>query len=309
MKKYDLGKITKIEDLRSIWPNEAQDFSKWLAQKENLDMLGNAIGIEIHFEEGESAVGSFSVDLFATEEGTGRKIVIENQLEDTDHNHLGKIITYASGKGAEVVVWIVKRARDEHRKAIEWLNNNTGENIGFFLLEIELWQIDGSKPAPMFNVVEQPNEWAKSMKSSEELTETKKLQLEFWQEFSAYAFTKEPFKKIFGKRKPAAQHWYDLALGSSNYHLVLTVSPRNKEITNSIYIQDNKQLFDDFKQHKNDIESDYGKELEWHEAKIDCRITDKASAVLSDKSKWQEAFEWHIATALKFKEIVKKYDK
>ena len=115
-------------------------------------------------EETESAVGSFNVDIFAAEEGgTGRKIIIENQLEETNHDHLGKIITYASGKGAEVVIWIVKRARDEHKQAVEWLNQHTDKNIGFFLLEIELWKINDSLPAPKFNVVERPNDWAKTM--------------------------------------------------------------------------------------------------------------------------------------------------
>ena len=116
--KTSLGTIKKIDDLRSVWPHEAHDFSKWLAKEENLTLLSETIGIDIVLEELESAVGGFNVDLYATEEGTGRKIIIENQLEDTNHDHLGKIITYASGKGAEVIVWIVKRARDEHRLAV-----------------------------------------------------------------------------------------------------------------------------------------------------------------------------------------------
>lgn len=157
-----LGKIEKIDDLRTIWPHEARDFSRWLAEDENLALLSETIGIDIVLEERESSVGGFSVDLYATEEGTNRKIIIENQLEDTNHDHLGKIITYASGKGAEVVVWIVKRARDEHKQAIEWLNQHTDENVGFFLIEIELWKINDSVPAPKFNIVEKPNVWAKN---------------------------------------------------------------------------------------------------------------------------------------------------
>lgn len=158
-----LGKIKRITDIRS-WHHEEKDFSKWLAQDENLKQLSDAIGIDIVLEERESSVGNFSVDLYALEEGTERRIIIENQLEDTNHDHLGKLITYASGKGAEVIIWVVKRARDEHRQAIEWLNQNTGVNIGFFLVEIELWQIDDSAIAPKFNVVERPNDWAKQMK-------------------------------------------------------------------------------------------------------------------------------------------------
>lgn len=114
----------------------------------------------------ESNVGDFSVDLYATEEGTGRKIIIENQLEETNHDHLGKIITYASGKDAEVIIWIVKKARDEHRKAIEWLNQHTDENAAFFLIEIELWKINDSEPAPKFSIIERPNDWAMAMKKT-----------------------------------------------------------------------------------------------------------------------------------------------
>jgi hypothetical protein len=161
-----LGTIKKIENLRSIWPHEAHDFSKWLAKEENLSLLSDTVGIDLVLEELESAVGGFHVDLYASEESTGRKIIIENQLEDTDHDHLGKLITYAAGKSAEVIIWIVKRARDEHRLAVEWLNQHTDSNIGFFLLEIELWQIDNSPYAPKFNVVERPNDWAKFVKAA-----------------------------------------------------------------------------------------------------------------------------------------------
>ena len=131
-----LGKLEKV-NLRDIWPNEEYDFSVWLSKEENLKELSNTIGIDIVLEERESAVGKYSVDIYGKEEGTERKVVIENQLEDSNHDHLGKIITYASGKDAKTIIWIVKRARDEHRQAIEWLNSHTDEEVGFFLLEIE----------------------------------------------------------------------------------------------------------------------------------------------------------------------------
>lgn len=157
-----LGKMKKIKDLRSVWKNEPKNFSKWLSEEENLNLLGNEIGVDITLDQLESRVGDFSVDILATEVDTNKKIIIENQLEDTNHDHLGKIITYASGKNAEIIIWIVKRAREEHRKAIEWLNDNIDAKISFFLVEIELWQIDNSPLAPHFNVIERPNDWAKT---------------------------------------------------------------------------------------------------------------------------------------------------
>ena len=143
----NIGKLEKV-DLRDLWKHEERDFSAWLAQEENLAMLSDVIGVDINLIERESHVGGFSADLYAEEAGTENKIIIENQLEDTNHDHLGKIITYASGKNAKYVIWIVKHARDEHRQAIEWLNTHTDEEINFFLLEIELWRIGDSLPAP-----------------------------------------------------------------------------------------------------------------------------------------------------------------
>ena len=139
-----LSRLEEIRDLRTVWPHEALDFTPWLAREDNISLLADTLGLDISVEKIESCVGDFNVDIFASETGTDRTIIIENQLEDTDHDHLGKLITYASGKSADVIVWLVKRAREEHRAAIEWLNNHTDENIGFFLCEIKLFRIGGS---------------------------------------------------------------------------------------------------------------------------------------------------------------------
>ena len=161
-----LGKIQEVKDLREVWKNEAYDFTPWLAEEDNLSLLADAVGLEITLDETESTVGDFNVDIFATETGTDRKIIIENQLESTDHDHLGKLITYASGKSADIIIWVVKAAREEHRAAIEWLNNHTDEDIAFFLVEIKLYQIDNSNIAVKFEVVERPNDWAKEKKET-----------------------------------------------------------------------------------------------------------------------------------------------
>lgn len=304
-----LGTIKKIDDLRSVWPHEAYDFSKWLAKEENISLLSETIGIDIVLEGLESAVGGFSVDLYATEEGTGRKIIIENQLEDTNHDHLGKIITYASGKGAEVIVWIVKRARDEHRLAVEWLNQHTDSNIGIFLLEIELWQINDSPLAPKFNIVERPNDWAKSVKAVEGLSETKKLQLEFWQSFRDYAFAQPEFAQLFKARKASPQHWYNLSLGRSTYHLDFTVNTQKNRIGAEIYIDDDKELFNKFEAQREKIEKAFGAKLEWIEATKACRIlATTAGNIKKGQNGWKELFEWFIQSAVKLREIALEFD-
>lgn len=304
-----LGKIKRINDLRSVWQHETKDFSKWLAQECNLQQLSDAIGIDIVLEECESSVGSFNVDLYAIEEGAERRIIIENQLEDTNHDHLGKLITYASGKGAEVIVWIVKRARDEHRQAIEWLNQNTGVKIGFFLVEIELWQIDDSAIAPKFNVVERPNDWAKQMKNVASLSETKQLQLNFWQQLSEYIKSNESFAKEFSARKAQPQHWYDLSVGSSSYHVSLTVNTQKKRLGAEIYIPDDKDKFAMFKQYAQEVEESIGGKVEWREADKATRIITLYSYDISNESQWYFAFEWLMNKALIFKRIAKQFDK
>lgn len=303
----ELGKIERVEDLRKIWSNEARDFTVWLARDENLTMLGETVGMDINLEERESPVGSFSVDLFATEEGTGRKIIIENQLEDTNHDHLGKIITYAAGKEASVIIWIVKRARDEHRQAVEWLNQHTDENIGFFLLEIELWKINGSVPAPRFNVVERPNDWAKAMKASEGLSDTKKTNLEYWEAFKKYAFNKPEFKEIFSERKAYPQGWYDLSAGNRHCHITLTATMTKNRLAAQIYISKNKDLYSHFLGQKIAIEEFLGEEISWHEASIDAVFGYDTYNADFNTENWDKYFEWYCEKAIKLREVVKRF--
>ncbi|MBQ9863829.1 MAG: DUF4268 domain-containing protein [Bacteroidales bacterium] len=304
-----LGKMTRITDLRSVWPHEANDFTKWLAQEENLMLLSDTIDIELELVERESSVGSFNVDIFAKECNTNRRVIIENQLEDTNHDHLGKLITYASGKGAEVIIWIVKRARDEHRQAVEWLNQHTDNNIGFFLLEIELWQIGDSEKAPRFNVVEKPNDWAKTMKTVEGMSDTGLLKLEFWTGFNEAMGNNINFTSLFRSRKAASQHNYSLSIGSSAYCVVLTIETQKKYFGVDLYINDDKELFEKFKQNKEEIEDMLQSEVEWRESgkKKACRIMVKYNMNPTKRDCWPEVYQWFLAKAIVFKAIASKY--
>ncbi len=202
----NLGKLKEIKDLRKVWLHEALDFTPWLAEEDNLSLLSEAIGLDITVDETESSVGDFNVDIYATETGTDRRIIIENQLEDTNHDHLGKLITYASGKDAEIVIWVVKRAREEHRSAIEWLNNHTDENIAFLLIEIKLYQIGDSDIAVKFEVVEKPNDWTKEIKRITNNYPILQARYEYWSSFNDYAFQDKAFSREFNKRKPSTDH-------------------------------------------------------------------------------------------------------
>lgn len=308
MKMQTIGALKKIEDLRTVWKNEERDFSAWLSKTENLALLGNEIGIDLLLEEREASVGNGSVDILASEDGTGRKVIIENQLSDSNHDHLGKIISYAAGKDAKVIVWVVKKAKEEHQSAINWLNENTQEEIGFFLVEIELYQIGDSLPAPKFNIVERPNEWAKAMRSERDHSDTKQLQFSFWQAFREYAM-KTDFVHSFTLRKARPQHWYDIGIGMSEAHISLTVNTQKKKIAASIYIPDDKQLYAKFEQEKDSIEKELGCKLDWQpipEGKA-ARIGIEKSADLKSTSSWPEYFDWLLNLSRSFKITFNKY--
>ena len=165
-----------------------------------------------------------------------------DQLEDTNHDHLGKVITYAAGKGAEVVIWVVAHARDEHRQAIEWLNQHTDNDFGFFLVEIELWAIGDSLPAPKFNVVEQPNEWAKAIKMSEGLSETEQTKLAYWTKYREIALDTPELAQAFKLEKPRKSHASSLWCGTSVYHILLLIDTQHGRIGIELYVPDDKEL-------------------------------------------------------------------
>lgn len=301
----NLGTLKEITDLRSIWPHEALNFTPWVA--ENVDLLADAVGLDITVDETESSVGDFNVDIYASETGTDRKIIIENQLEDTDHDHLGKLITYASGKGADVVIWVVKHAREEHKAAVEWLNNHTDDKIGFFLCEIKLFQIGDSQIAPAFTVVERPNDWTKEIRKTASANSTQQQRLEYWQAFNDYAFSDANFSRIFNKRKPTTDHWMDFSIGSSACHIA--VSQKRKAVDVELYINDDKELFKSLFAHKDEIEKNMEMELEWKELpeRKASRILIEKTVNLDDRATWPEQFDYIMDTCIKMKRAFKRY--
>lgn len=303
----NLGTLKEITDLRSIWPHEALNFTPWVA--ENVDLLADAVGLDITVDETESSVGDFNVDIYASETGTDRKIIIENQLEDTDHDHLGKLITYASGKGADVVIWVVKHAREEHKAAVEWLNNHTDDKIGFFLCEIKLFQIGDSQIAPAFTVVERPNDWTKEIRKTASANSTQQQRLEYWQAFNDYAFSDANFSRIFNKRKPTTDHWMNFSIGSSACHIAVSQIQKRKAVDVELYINDDKELFKSLFAHKDEIEKNMEMELEWKELpeRKASRILIEKTVDLDDRATWPEQFDYIMDTCIKMKRAFKRY--
>lgn len=257
-----LGKLQEI-DIRKVWQHEQYDFSKWLAGEENIQELGDTLNLTLTDVETEKFVGNYRCDILCKDELTGKVVLIENQLEPTNHDHLGKIITYASGLDASVVIWIVASARQEHASAIEWLNKHTDEDLSFFLVEVHAYKIGDSDPAPQFKIIEQPNDFVKSVKSiskNSDLSDSERNRLEFWTQLNEIL---EERGKPFNKRKATTDHWYSIAMGSSECHISIDLVNKEHKIRVGVWIYDNKELFDKFFANKNEIEKACGFELAW----------------------------------------------
>lgn len=310
MQTTEFGRLTEI-NVRDLWPHEQYDFSNWLAKSENIELLNDILGLTLVDIDKEVYVGAYRCDLVAKDETTGLRIIIENQLETSDHNHLGQIITYASGLDAKVVVWIVKEAREEHRSAIEWLNNNTSKELNFFLIELHAYKIGNSLPAPKFEVVEGPNDFIKNAKNSNNTATTNKTQSErliFWTQFNELLTAKG---KPFNIRKATTDHWYDVALGTSEAHIGINLVNKEACVVVEVYISNNKLLFDQLYAQKEQIEQALGFNLDWR------RLTDtkKASRILysipglnfDNHSNYQQLMNEIIDKVVQMKKVFSKY--
>jgi hypothetical protein len=304
-----IGKLEEV-DIRELWKHEQYDFSEWLSKKENIENLNDILGLTLVDISKETYVGSYRCDLFAKDETTGIKVIIENQLEMSNHDHLGKIITYASGLDAKVVVWIVKEAREEHRSAIEWLNNNTNSNINFFLIEIHAYKIENSDNAPMFQVIEQPNDFIKnnkSINSNDTMNKSQSQRLEFWNQFNNVLVERG---KPFNVRKATTDHWYNVAIGTSNAHIDITLVNKDSVIGVELYITDNKEFFDKLYQRKDEIENDLGFKLDWrrlNNSKASRIVTFIKGLNFDDHSNYNELINKTIDLAVLMRDTFKKY--
>ena len=310
--KYNLVKLERFKNLREVWPNEAHHFTHWIADN-GLELLSDEIGLKGIVDPTceVQIIGNKRIDIVAKEEKSGKEVIIENQLEATNHDHLGKIVTYAAGRHeAAIVIWIVAKATDEHRKAVEWLNTRTDNNIDFFLVEIQLWKIDHTNLLPRFNVIVRPS----PKEIIRELSESDKYYYNFWNEFNRYAdsipehfFSSENFNC---QHKPHPENSYDLHInGYKKLKACIIVRRTEKFVKTGIYIPNDKSTFIQLFAHKEEINKTLKSELEWNEGKK------KASSVFLIKQfddfesvKGQNTiFKWLCDTTLIWKDIIKKY--
>jgi hypothetical protein len=294
--KAQLSHLVRVP-LREAWKHEAGDFTPWLAEADNLNHLSDALGLgELELVATEHWVGDFKLDILCTD-GTDQ-VIIENQLERTNHSHLGQLITYAAGIDAKKVVWVAEAFRPEHVAALEFLNQNTTEDLNFFAVEVELYRIGESPLAPKFEVVVKPNEWAKAgreqAKAASSTTPTKQRQLKFWLALVEALRARAPGIK---PQKPRPQHWLQISLGRSGFLLSPTASQKDSRLGVEVYINhaDSKQMFELLQQQRNSIETAVGSGLDWQQLPDAhaCRIAlYRPECPLDDESRWPEYLAW-----------------
>ncbi|MBS2033076.1 MAG: DUF4268 domain-containing protein [Deltaproteobacteria bacterium] len=297
-----LGKLARVQP-RSVWPHEAADFTPWLA--ENLAALGETLGLDLELVERESGVGDFSADIIAQESGTDRVVVIENQLEATDHSHLGQLLTYAAGKKARAVVWISPEPREEHREVIDWLNEGS-LGAEFYLVALEVLQIDSSKPAVNFRLVAFPNDWVREQRGDAQPSERMEAYRDFYQplldELRQRGFT--------NARAAQAQSWYAFSAGTSGFAYSAAFTAKG-QLRAELYLgapdRDlNKATFDRLAANRAALDAAFGASLTWDrlETKKACRVAILRDASIEDAPEALAAHRaWLIEKLLKLKQV------
>ncbi len=299
-----IGRLEKV-DPRKLWAGEATDFTPWLAKEENIELLGETVGIELEVISEEKSVGPFRADILCKSTIDNTYVLIENQLEKTDHNHLGQLMTYAAGLEAVTIIWIAKKFTEEHRAALDWLNRVTDENLRFFGIELEVYKIGNSEPAPLFQLISKPNDWTKAIHGGHkqgQLNDTQTFYREYWTAMKKYFESNGTRLK---HQKPQPQHWMNFAIGKSYFNMCSVASVRDNfnrveldlngpDATNRFLELKNKYEQESYNEIDENIIWDIveGKQMSW--------IYIRQDADINDRTKWEEQFKWLMETLEKF---------
>jgi hypothetical protein len=302
----ELGSIEPVNP-REIWANEALNFTPWL--RDHPDVLAKALGVDIELTDSEVSVGLFSVDLVGTDVSNGRRLIVENQLEATDHSHLGQVLTYAGGLNAATIVWISPAFRDEHRQALDWLNEHTDDSIAFFGLQLEVIKIGDSKPAANLRPVAMPNEWGHQIKQATESqpSEQNVLRQRFFD--SALTELKRQSPNFTNTSHAMPQSWLSMAAGRTGFQFTWSFS--KGQLRTELYIDagdqpTNKAYFDALNERAAELEGEVGYQLVWE--RLDSRRASRvytgrtfAPAELADES--HELRDWAVQSMLAFARV------
>ena len=297
-------------DLRLVWPNEAQDFTPWLAS--NPEHLGELIGIDLELEGEEMPVGRYSADIVFRDASTGDRIVVENWLEPTDHDHLGKLITYASGLQATYGVLVAREFRPEHRSALAWLNSISKTGTGFFGIEVHAVQIADSPTAVKLDVVVEPDDWSREVSVAVELSEGMARYRDWWSEFLPAFHARYPGWS--NATKPQAQGWMNFPARKSYIQYTLTwtsgSSPLGYALRVELYMDDGARFYPHLSKHRQEIDDAINGDLQWEELP-DSKASRLAlyldPAEPSDRDHWPQYREWGLKTLGHMREVLQQY--
>jgi len=299
------GSLKRL-DPREVWLREAADFTPWLAQ--NISALGAALGLELTLEAREAPVGPFSLDLLARDLSSNRPVIIENQLSPTDHGHLGQLMTYAAGFNAGIVIWVATDIREEHRQALDWLNQRTDSELQFYGVVVEVLQIDESKPSFNFRAVAFPNEWRKarvSAANTAKVSERSEAYRVFFQELIDELRQRHQFTNA---RTGLPQNWYSFASGFTGISYGVSFAQRRRVRTEPWIdrgdVELNKALFDSLITHRAAHETVFGEALVWERLgeRRGCRVASyRAGGIDDDPATLADVRSWAIDRLLRFR--------
>ena len=302
----NLKQLTPV-DLSEVWETEPQHFTPWLAQEENLTLLGKALDMELELEAQEKNVGGFRTDLLCKDTVDDSWVVIENQLETTDHRHVGQLLTYAAGLDAHTVIWIAKTFRQEYRAMLEWQNRITDERYRFFGVEVKVWQIEDSARAVQFDVVSSPNDWSRDTRraANQELSETEQRQIRYWTGLREYMVDNGSSVNC---PSPRPSRYLQSSIGRTNFGLMVWQASSRNEIGIWLYISgDNAEAyFRLLEEQREDIHTEMDETLEWVELSGNQRnriCLHKSDTDPLDENDWSHQYEWFTATLERFNDV------
>lgn len=308
-----LGRLENV-DIRAVWQHEARDFTPWLLA--HADHLAETLGIDLELEQSEHPVGGFSLDLVGRDLTNDAVLIVENQLEGTDHNHLGQILTYAAGTDASTIVWISTAFREEHRQAIDWLNEQTREDVRFFGVELRVVRIASSLPAPLFGLVAEPNDWQKQVRSATRggrVGTKTALYQEFWRKFLERLREEHP--DWSRARTPSSQNWMDFPSHVKGTRLNPSFA-QGARLRHELYIdtgdrERNDAIFEHYLAQRDAIEATYGRPLEWEalpNARA-CRIADyRDDADVTYEDRHDEFIAWLMDAGVRMRKALASVD-
>ena len=310
MPKVELDYLQSVK-LGDVWENEPDDFTPWLAEEESLKQLGETLGMELELEGQELPVGNFRADILCRNTIDGSRVLIENQLMRTDHTHLGQILTYAAGLDIHTVIWIAKEFREEHRAALDRLNEITDENFQWFGVEIKVWRIGDSKRAPQFEILSKPNDWKRTTaKRSERTTIADK---DIQQKEKYWSKLREYLQEIGGTirigKSDQGGNFVFISIGRTGFRLKLSLSTAQNQISVVLDMfnlkaapTDAEADFKLLRQQREDIDPHFDGQLEW-EDDFNRVALYKNDVDPMDKIKWREQHNWFASNLEKFDEV------